>query len=90
MREGGLQSGKTWGSAGNIRSGCRSVGRCPEGTGQAAKLEDNRKREAFARRKNMVNAVPFLFQNRKILRSYQNVSEERIVLCEKSFRRNNG
>ena len=40
--------------------------------------------------KSMVNAVPFLFQNRKILRSYQNVSEERIVLCEKSFRRNNG
>ncbi len=38
----------------------------------------------------MVNAVPFLFQNRKILRSYQNVSEERIVLWEKSFRRNNG
>ena len=65
MREGGLPAGKTWGSAGNIRSGCRSAGRCPEGTGQAAKLEDNRKREAFARRKKYGKCRPFFVSESK-------------------------
>lgn len=65
MREGGLSAGKTWGSVGNIRFGRRAAGRCQEGTRRAAKLENNRKREAFAKRKKYGKCPPFLFQSRK-------------------------